>query len=165
MSVQNDQGSPGSRSKQKYSPKPVNRGQAKSAPNTKNKQQKGRVRAGQGDKCVVPAKSRPKKRGIVTDGSSLSMDNVTWSEETYRTSSLVDMMRTHFPLLVKVTQGYMGEYGAELSTGQVNMINIIWGLWAVKGLCRSLFMMTSGIIVYSRLHRPRHFDSHCKHIT
>ena len=50
--------------------------------------QKGRVRvqAGAGDKCVAPAKSRPKKRKnlLPNEQGGLSMDAVEWSDQHYR---------------------------------------------------------------------------------
>ena len=102
--------------------------QAQQLPRTPNPlQQKGRVRvqAGAGDKCVPPAKSRPKKRKAVpgtTDGSGLSMDSVQWSDKQYSVNKLIQKYADQLPVIVKVTQGYYGEVGGELSIDQVSVL-------------------------------------------
>ena len=48
--------------------------------------QQGRVRVQAGDKCVPPAKSRPKRRKnlLPNEHGGLSMDAVEWSDTSYR---------------------------------------------------------------------------------
>ena len=50
------------------------------------------------------------------------MDSVEWSEQSYNVKDLAKHFHGHFPLLVKVAQGYYGDFGMEFSIGQVMWI-------------------------------------------
>ena len=81
-----------------------------------------RVRVHAGDRCVAPAKTKPRKRQAVneaTDMSSLSIDAVQWSDAGYSVTELASCRGRDCPLIVKVTRSYAGELSAELQVDQV----------------------------------------------
>lgn len=83
---------------------------------------KSRVRVQQGDKCVPPGKSKPKKRKNLAppDGNGLSMDCVEWSSTTYTVRQMAAQFGMRFPVIARVNEGYhVGEAGIDFSIGQV----------------------------------------------
>jgi len=77
-----------------------------------------KVAAGAGDKCVAPARSRPKRRQTIrhdSDDDTLDVRSVQWtSAPGMRVSELADQHYTECPLLAKVTEDY-----ADFMRGQV----------------------------------------------
>ena len=77
-----------------------------------------RVHAGAGDKCVPPAKSRPKKRKAVRDGEDgpgIGMECVQWCDDRYSVAQLVAAFGHELPVIARVEEGCMSHGGHELS--------------------------------------------------
>ena len=75
-----------------------------------------------GEKCIAPAKSRPKKRQPVKEkdaSEAVTLESILWSEETFGVEKLVEKYDGRFPVIVRVTEGYCNDSGVELSRGQV----------------------------------------------
>jgi len=66
-----------------------------------------KVAAGAGDKCVAPARSRPKRRQTVRNGDydddTLDVRSVQWTSRGVSVSELANSYQGQFPLLAKVT--------------------------------------------------------------
>ncbi|ELU07115.1 hypothetical protein CAPTEDRAFT_220022 [Capitella teleta] len=80
-----------------------------------------RVAAGAGDKCVPPAKSKPKKRKAVREGEgpSIGMECVDWSEEMYSVGQLVSAFGHRLPVIAKVCAGCSDDFGTALQVDQM----------------------------------------------
>lgn len=97
-----------------------------------------------GDRCVAPAKSKPKKRkklkttttgndggggGVSSaDGVCIELSpiestetvKVVWSDDVYTVRHLVKEFDGRLPVIVKVDQGHYREGAVDLARGQVN---------------------------------------------
>ncbi len=83
-----------------------------------------RVQAQAGDKCVVPAKSKPKKRKVLTeaDQTGISMECVDWSDRSYGVQEVLQQYGSKMPILVRITEGYYhAQSQIEFSQGQVSI--------------------------------------------
>lgn len=83
-----------------------------------------RVAAGAGDKCVAPAKSKPKKRKAVKegDGPTIGMECVEWSDDQYNVAQLVSAFGRQLPIIVKSTAVHAGNHGTQLAPDQVRIL-------------------------------------------
>ena len=86
---------------------------------------KGGVVVKSGDKCVAPAKSKPKKRICVGDGldSPQGLDHVEWSQESFAVDELSAMFKDRYPIMLRVTQGYSGKSGVEYAADMVLQVH------------------------------------------
>src|SRR6218665_1296719 len=94
----------------------------------------------EGNKCVAPAKSRPKKRKTVKPlqlvnkggddsplrtievGSPDVAENVLWSDQVYTVRHLVKQFDGQFPVIVRVDEGHYIEGVVDLARGQVMIV-------------------------------------------
>jgi len=74
-----------------------------------------------GEKCIAPAKSKPKKRHPVNEEASeaVTLESILWSERVYRVEELAVQFDGEFPIIVRVMDGYYNEERVDLSRGQV----------------------------------------------
>jgi len=79
-----------------------------------------KVAAGAGDKCVAPARSKPKRRLTIRadgDDDTLDVHSVEWtSGQGFNVSQLVAEYQSNCPLLAKVTEDH-----ADFIRGQVGL--------------------------------------------
>lgn len=106
-----------------------------------------------GNRCVAPAKSRPKKRKTVKplqlankggDGSPLLRSTeavspdvaecVVWSDEVYTVRHLVKQFDGRFPVIVRVDDGHYREGVVDLARGQV-VIACYVSVYTLSCLC------------------------------